>query len=324
MYKFVILINIFMKGVVFMSAFEKIVYKVWSNTEIEDKKRLSMQTKPSGVVEICDIPYIDDGNIYHLTDLYYPENTNGKLPVIIDVHGGGWAYGDKELNKYFCMNMSKRGFAVFNMSYRLFPDVSVGEQLQDVGFALRWISENADKYPCCDMNNIMLAGDSAGGQLAAYSAVLMSSPELRKVFGIADYEMKLTALTLISPVAYMNAGFIGVYGRKMWGNDYRHKATHMFMNLDSILPMGQLPPTMLITSSGDFIARSQTLRAAKDIRKSGVITKLMDYPDYEGKKLEHVFSVIYPESAAGNNAIDEFCNFFKKIITMKMAINKAL
>ncbi len=306
-----------------MDLFTKICKAVWDNTEKEDNARLATQTKPEGITEVCDLAYINDGNKYHLMDLYYPENTTGKLPVIIDVHGGGWVYGDKELNKYFCMNMAKRGFAVFNMSYRLFPDVTVNEQLQDIGFALRWISENAKEYPC-DMDNIMLVGDSAGGQLAAYSAVLMSAPELRKVFGVADYEMKLKALTLISPVAYMNDGVIGVYGRRMWGKDYMHKATHMFMNLDSILSLGQLPATMLITSSGDFIAHSQTLKAANDIRNRGVITKLLDYPDYEGKKLDHVFSVIYPESGAGCNAIDEFCNFFKKIITLKMAINKGL
>ncbi|MBQ8209278.1 MAG: alpha/beta hydrolase [Clostridia bacterium] len=306
-----------------MEPFVRIVKKFWANTEKEDLKRLATQSKPEGICEINDIPYIDDGNKYHLMDLYYPEGTTGKLPVIIDVHGGGWVYGDKELNKYFCMHMAKRGFAVFNMSYRLYNDVTVNEQLQDIGFALRWISEHAQEYPC-DMENIMLVGDSAGGQLAAYSAVLMSSPELRHVFGIAEYEMKLTALTLISPVAYMDDGIMGVYCRRMWGDNYKRKDTHMFMNLDSILPMGKLPPTMLITSSGDFLARSQTHRAAEDLRRNGVTAKLLDYSEVNGKKLDHVFSVIYPESASGADAIDNFCNFFKKFISSKTAINKGM
>ncbi len=302
-----------MKGVVSVEPFVRFVKKFWHQTEIEDQKRLATQSKPDGIVEINDIPYIDDGNKYHLMDLYYPEGTTGKLPVIIDVHGGGWVYGDKELNKIFCLNMAKRGFAVFNMSYRLYNDVTVNEQLQDVGFALKWISEHGCEYHCCDMEHIMLVGDSAGGQLAAYSAVLMSSEPLRRVFGIADYEMKLTALTLISPVAYMDDGIMGVYCRRMWGDNYKRKDTHIFMNLDSVLPMGNLPPTMLITSSGDFLAHSQTLRAAEDLRKNGFVAKLHDYTEYDGKKLDHVFSVIYPESGAGTDAIDKFCNFFKKL-----------
>ena len=305
-----------MKGAVSMEPFVRIVKKFWEKTEIEDNKRLATQSKPEGVTEICDIAYIDDGNKYHLLDLYYPEGTTGKLPVIIDVHGGGWVYGDKELNKIFCLNMAKRGFAVFNMSYRLYDDATVNEQLQDVGFALRWISEHGHEYPC-DMENIMLVGDSAGGQLAAYSAVLMSSPELRKVFCIADYDMNLTALTLISPVAYMDDGMMGVYCRRMWGDDYKKKITHMFMNLDKILPYGSLPPTMLITSSGDFLAQKQTHRAAEDLRKNGFTAKLLDYSEVDGKKLDHVFSVIYPESASGNDAINNFCNFFQKFYRLK-------
>lgn len=311
----------FMKGDACMEPFVRIVKKFWKNTEIEDNKRLATQSKPEGVTEINNIPYINDGNKYHLLDLYYPEGTTGKLPVIIDVHGGGWVYGDKELNKIFCLNMAKKGFAVFNMSYRLYDDVTVNEQLQDVGFALRWISEHGHEYHC-DMENIMLVGDSAGGQLAAYSAALMSSPELRHVFGIADYEMKLTALTLISPVAYMDDGIMGVYCRRMWGDNYKNKDTHMFMNLDSIIPFAKFPPTMLITSSGDFLAQKQTHRAFEDLRKNNFTAKILDYSEVNGKKLDHVFSILYPESESGNDAIDNFCNFFEKYIDLKTAINK--
>lgn len=44
-----------------------------------------------------DIPYISDGNKYHLLDIYYPENAAEKLPVIIDIHGGGLMYAEKRL-----------------------------------------------------------------------------------------------------------------------------------------------------------------------------------------------------------------------------------
>ncbi|UKI14322.1 MAG: hypothetical protein L6V85_09755 [Clostridiales bacterium] len=35
-----------------------------------------------------------------------------KLPVIIDIHGGGWMYGDKDLNAPYCEALAKRGFVV--------------------------------------------------------------------------------------------------------------------------------------------------------------------------------------------------------------------
>lgn len=300
-----------------MDPLMRIFKKVWEKTAREDNARLATQKKPDGITEINNIPYIDDGNRYHLLDLYYPENAEGQLPVIIDIHGGGWMYADKDLNKMFCLNMAKRGFAVFNISYRLVPEVSVNEQLTDCGYALKWISENGKKYPVCDMDNIMLSGDSAGGQLSAYSAVLMSSEKLRRIFDIPDYEMELAALTLISPVAYMNDGIMGVYTRKMWGNDYKNKKTYPYMNLDSILPMGKLPPTFLVTSSGDALALKQTRKAAEDIRKYIDDVRLLDFEKFEGEDLPHVFSVIYPESKAGNMTIDEFTSFFRNHVTIK-------
>lgn len=292
--------------------------KVWDKTEKEDNARLATQKKPDGIAEINNIPYIDDGNRYHLLDLYYPENAGDKLPVIIDIHGGGWMYADKDLNKMFCLNLAKRGFAVFNISYRLVPDVTVNEQLIDCGCALKWISENGKNYPVCDMDNIMLAGDSAGGQLSAYSAVLMSSEKLRRIFDIPDYDMELTALTLISPVAYMDDGIMGVYTRKMWGKDYKTKKTFPYMNLDSILSEGKLPPTFLVTSSGDSLALKQTRKAAEDIKKYISDVRLLDFDKFEGQDLPHVFSVIEPESKAGNIAIDKYTSFFRDHITVKI------
>lgn len=302
----------------------ELVYKIgkefWKSVKKSDTKRLSTQFPPKNIKEINDIPYICDGDLYHLLDVYYPETAEEKLPVIIDIHGGGWMYGDKELNKIYCMNLAERGFLVFNISYRLVPSVTVNEQLQDIARALRWISENMKNYPC-DSKNIMLTGDSAGGQLAAYSAMLTISEEMRNIFDTVDPQMKLDALTLTSPVAYMNSSSpMSVYTSSMWGKNFREKKTYPYMNLSDILPFGQLPPTVLITSSGDLMALEQTKRAYADLRKYSADAKLINFPKFEGKHLPHVFSVIEPQSKAGKIAIDEFISFYKKIIAEKETV----
>lgn len=298
-------------------AFFSLAEKFWLNTKKADDKRIATLTFPKGIKEICDIAYIDDGDRYHLLDVYYPENARGNLPVIIDVHGGGWMYGDKELNKIYCLNLAKRGFVVFNTSYRLVPRVTVKEQLQDVAYALKWINENMANYPC-DTENIMLTGDSAGGHLASFSAVLMTSEELRRVFDVVDCNMNLTALTLTSPVADMNAGgAMGLYTTMMWGEGYKNAATYPYMNFSDIMDMGTLPPTCLITSSGDFMALKQTRHFAKLLQEKGIRTKLLDFEKFEGENLPHVFSVILPESKAGKIAIDTVIRFYNEQIEAK-------
>lgn len=292
----------------------KMMQIVWKFCAKSDAKVHKAQTPPGQIEKIVDIPYIDDGNRYHLLDVYYPEKTTEKLPVIIDIHGGGWMYGNKELNEYYCLSLTDRGYVVFNLNYRLVPDVTVNEQLQDVAYALKWISENMDKYPC-DTNSILLTGDSAGGQLAAFSAVLLQSSELREIFDVADGNMELSALLLTSPFPFMNnKNVFSLYTKILWGRNYKKKSTYKYMNLDEIIDYAQLPPTYLITSSGDALARGQTLKTARLLKSKGVKYKLADYGKIDGKTLGHVFSVLEPFDTAGKTAINEALAFYRKVI----------
>lgn len=293
----------------------KIMQMIWRFCYDGDMKKHADQTPPE-VDEFNDIAYMDDGNRYHTLDVYTPKGNTEKLPVIIDIHGGGWMYAEKELNEYYCKALADRGFTVFNLSYRLVPDVTVNEQIQDVAEALKWIQDNMSNYPC-DENSIMLTGDSAGGQLAIYSAVLLQSPELRDIFGTVDAKMDIDALLLTSPVPYMNSGALSIYTKTLWGKDYKDKATYNYMNLDQIIDYAEkLPPTYLITSSADSLANTQTHTTYDLLCSKNVEAVIMDYnaKDYKEEKLPHVFSILYPFDKVGVEAIDSATEFYKEVI----------
>lgn len=297
----------------------KIMQMVWYFCAGGDEKKHSVQTPPDDVTKIKDIPYIDDSNLFHQLDVFYPDNVKAgdKLPVIIDIHGGGWMYATKDLNEYYCMELAHRGYTVFSISYRLVPDVTVNEQIQDCAQALKWIGENIGNYPC-DASNIMLTGDSAGGQLSIYSAILMQSEELRNTFETVKPELDITALVLTSSVSYMkDGGFFSVYTKPLWGRDYKSKATYNYMDLDEIIEYAnEIPPTYLITSSGDTLAHDQTVKAYELLKEKGVECEIADYgKDLTGKSLAHVFSILNPFDEAGKTAIDGELEFFEKTIT---------
>ncbi len=289
------------------------VFKMfWKNTERMDNKRIALQTPPENVTEITNIPYIDDGTWQHKLDVYYPEGAeNEKLPVVIDIHGGGWMYGDKELNKYYNLVIASKGFTVFSLSYTLWPEATVPEQLKEIAEALLFINNNLSSYPC-DKSKILLTGDSAGGQLALYSAVLSKSSVLRGVFSVKDCGLKITCLSLVSPVANMASNSVmSVYTKRMWGKNYASSPTSRYMNFKDIAKFSDLPPTVLFTSSGDFLAEKQTIDVAEKILDLGVETRLYNYTKSNGKHLPHVFSVVEPFSAEGNDAIEKMLDFFK-------------
>ncbi len=291
----------------------KIMQMVWRFCDSGDKKKHAKQKPPKNIEIIKDINYLDDNNLYHTLDIMYPENIgkNQKLPVIIDIHGGGWMYATKDLNENYCRSLCDRGYVVFNISYRLVPDVNVNEQIKDVMSALKWISENINDYPC-DSDNIMLTGDSAGGMLSAYATVLLQSSELRNVFNTVDAKLNINTLVLTSPVAFMkSAGLFSLYTKPLWGKDYKNSETYNYMDFDEILSYADnMPPTYLITSSGDTLAQKQTLRLYELLDKNGVECELANYGEEYGKSLAHVFSVLEPFDKAGKDAIDGALNFF--------------
>lgn len=294
-----------------MNALYKVFGKFWDIVKISDDKLHATQVLPDGIKEINDIPYTDSGSIYHLLDVYYPENAEGKLPVIIDIHGGGWMYATKDLNKIYCQYLAKRGFVVFNISYRLVPEVTVPVQLQDISKALKKISSLMDTLPA-DRNSIMLTGDSAGGQLASFTAAINESEELMAYFDTDEHGLKFSCLTLTSPVAFMNDSLpMGLYCRMMWGEKGHKRSTRKYMNIDELLrAVTSYPPTLLVTSSGDFLGHSQTRMLYKKMLENSVDASLLDFPKFEGKDLPHVFGVLEPYSSAGKVYITKMCTFF--------------
>ena len=298
---------------------DKIFGAFWQNTKRMDDKRIATLTPPAGLVEVNDIFYLDDGHKHHQLDVYYPKGTkkDDKLPVLIDIHGGGWMYGDKELNKYYCLELATKGYVVFNMSYRLYPEVGANQQLQDIAHCLLWINEHLCDYPC-DTDNIYLTGDSAGGMLAAFTAMLSESAKMRELYETVDFSLKFNAVGLTSPVPRMNGEFpMNYYTKKMLGKGFPKEPWSAYVNLEDILTLGKMPPSFLLTSSGDFLARKETRLAAELFKKEGVDCQLMDFEKWNGVDLPHVFPVIYPFNEESQRAINEMLAFFKRYEKVK-------
>lgn len=296
----------------------KIMQVSWKFCDKSDKKRMATQTPPENVVKVKDVEYLDDGNPYHKFDVFYPEGIIPKegLPVIIDIHGGGWMYASKDLNEYYCMELANKGYCVFSISYRLVPDVTVYEQIKDCTDALAYINSNMKNYPA-NKKTVMLTGDSAGGQLALYSTILNNNPDAREIFGTVDTKLNIKCLLLTSPVTYAKSGgWFSIYTKKMWGEDYKTKAAYNYMDLDEIMELASnMPPTYFITSSGDTLAHDQTVNAYNYFADKGYECEIEDFTDLkDGKKLPHVFSVLDPFDEYGQKAINNALDYYQKAL----------
>jgi len=116
--------------------------------------------------EILDFVYTEPGWPQPLrADLYLPKRTD-RIPVVITIHGGGWANRSRNDMTPISEVLIERGYAVLNLNYRFAPTYTFPAQLDDMYQALRWLRDNAD-HNRLDVTRINAWGYSSGAHLAA-------------------------------------------------------------------------------------------------------------------------------------------------------------
>lgn len=274
-----------------------------------DEKRIASQTAPENVKVFSDIAYIDDGKWQHLLDVYAPENNENMLPIIIDIHGGGWMYGTKRINQYYNMTLAQKGYVVFSINYTLVPEVDIGVQLWECMLAFKWIKKHAKEYKG-NLRELYVTGDSAGGFLAAFSTLINNSEVLREVYDTVSPELKIRGVCLTCPVCYMESdNASGIYTQQILGKNYKSKKYYGYVNLDKALEVSTMPPTYLITCGGDKPAKKSTFKAYEDLEDFGVKCKLKYIPE---KKHQHVFCIVDPFSAVSREVNNDMFKFLKE------------
>lgn len=113
----------------------------------------------------------------------YASHTNPQQPVIIFFHGGGWVIGDLETHSPFCQMLhEKTGSPVISVDYRLAPEHPFPAAADDCLSATRWISEHIGDF-ATDNQGLVLAGDSAGANLAACTCLEIEAPIRERIQG---------------------------------------------------------------------------------------------------------------------------------------------
>ena len=104
--------------------------------------------------------------------LYRPR-ASGPVPTIVFFHGGGWVFGNVPGYDAQCKRLrDDTGAAVLSVEYRLAPEHPYPAAVDDAIAATQWAAQNIARLGG-DPTALGVAGDSAGGNLAAIAAIAM-------------------------------------------------------------------------------------------------------------------------------------------------------
>jgi len=114
----------------------------------------------------------------HGIDVYEPVGSHAKLPIIIFFYGGGWTTGSRQEYRFAGAGLARKGFRVYVPDYRLYPQASQRDILDDGAAALQYVRTQHLNAP------LFLIGHSAGAQIAVLLGA-MSSVQVDGVVALA-------------------------------------------------------------------------------------------------------------------------------------------
>lgn len=153
----------------------------------------------SDVVRVQNIPYTEENERMNSGDLYFDGsilNDGKKHPILLYIHGGGFIKGDKDYRVTNSEYFAHHGYFVYNIDYRMPPQVSLIENFSDVITAFNYIEELAKDYNI-DTSKIVVSGDSSGGYQTSMLAACAFDDELRNTLGLPGLNNRPAAIALM-------------------------------------------------------------------------------------------------------------------------------
>ncbi|MDB5331541.1 MAG: alpha/beta hydrolase fold family protein [Phycisphaerales bacterium] len=221
-----------------------------------------------GYVRTSDIAYGDHAR--QELDVYQPRHLQPGAGVVIFFYGGDWQTGSKKDYAFVGEALSSRGFVAVLPDYRLYPEVTFPQFVEDGAAAVRWAYDNAARFGG-DPAHIYLMGHSAGAHIAA---LLTLDGHYLKNVGLDRNVIRATA-ALSGPYDFVPPpDDRGAFGMSRWDTepDPAIEPTH-FVD-------GHAPPMLLIRGLKDTVVGPENgERLSAAIRRAGGKVECIDYPD---------------------------------------------
>jgi acetyl esterase len=235
--------------------------------------------------------------------IYHPFG-EGPFPVLLFIHGGGWVICNLDTHDGLCRRLANHaGCVVVSVDYRLAPEHRFPAAVDDCYAALCWVADHAGEFDG-DAGRMAVAGDSAGGNLAAATTLLArdkGGPALRHQLLIYPVTAHYSQGT--GSYEAFSEGFFLSRADMIWFWD--HYLPNVGEPIDErAAPLAArslvgLPPATIVTAEYDPL-RDEGEQYAARLQAAAVPVTLLRYDG-----MIHAFMTLVGAIDRGRDAIDE-------------------
>jgi acetyl esterase len=244
--------------------------------------------------------------------LYTPKRlrkTGGLAPGLVFFHGGGWVIGDLDSHDVVCRKLAHEGeLIVISVDYRLAPEHKFPAAADDAIIATRWIAANAGQLGI-DPAQLLVGGDSAGGNLAAVVALAArdGGPKLAGqvlIYPATDFAMSHPSHREPETSILLTHSVI-----KWFCNHYLNSAAdieHWKASPARAQTLAGLPPAYVLTAGADPL-RDEGAEYAARLKAAGMAVTYRHFPGQF-----HGFFTMGKLLQQANVALTEIADWLKK------------
>lgn len=265
---------------------------------------------PSDVAVLPNEHYAPSDDAY--LDVYFPSRIRDgqTLPTVVWVHGGGWVSGNKDDIANYAKILAGKGYTVVAVNYSIAPGAIYPTPLRQLAAALTYLDSNAERLHV-DRSQIFLAGDSAGAQIVAQVANIISVPTYAATVGIAaPIERSQLAGTILYCGAYdialadLGGRYGGLVKTMLWAytgqRDFMHDPDLATASVVRYVT-ADFPPAFISAGNADPL-ESQSRELAATLTRLGVPVDSLFFPDDYRPALPHEYQFDL-DTAAGRLAL---------------------
>ena len=240
--------------------------------------------------------------------LYRPDDVPA-APVMVFFHGGGWCIGTLDSHDSLCRHLARLlSMNVVSVDYRLAPEHVFPAAQDDAYAATRWVADHAAQLHC-DASQLMVAGDSAGGNLAIVSCLRAKEDGwdgIQKqllLYPVCDARMDSQSYAMFGQIPMLTSEAMAA----MWRHYHPGSPVNALASVAQYEDLTGLPPAVMVTAELDIL-RDEGEAFAQRMQQAGVPVQSI-----RAQGMIHGFASFSTLVKAVAQSLEQACQLLEKL-----------